>query len=199
MKYPVPGIVKTRLARDIGGDAACEVYRTVAGRIIAETGADAADYERVIFYSPAGDKDRFGKWLPGEKLVAQRGGDIGEIMDNAFCDLFEAGAEKGILAGVDIPGLNKQIVNRAFRELERGDAVIGPALDGGYYLIGLKSRLPEIFHNMPWGTEKVFGETLRIMANLGLTVRTVRAMADVDTFEDFLRGKAIYPAYFRPV
>jgi rSAM/selenodomain-associated transferase 1 len=197
VKYPDPGLVKTRLARDIGDDAACEVYRTMAERIFAETGPDAGSYERVVFYSPASSEQKVKEWLPGVRVVPQRGSDIGEIMDNAFCDMFEAGAEKALVTGADIPGLNKHIVSLAFQELRHADVVIGPAMDGGYYLIGMKSRLPDIFRGIPWGTARVLVETLRVTGRLRLTVRTVTAMTDIDTLEDLLRVKALHPAYFK--
>jgi uncharacterized protein len=196
VKYPERGLVKTRLARDIGDDAACEVYRTMAEKIFAETGPDAGSYERVIFYSPAASEQKVTEWLPGVRVVPQRGSDIGEIMYNAFCDMFEAGAEKAIVTGADIPGLNRHIVNLAFQELGHADIVIGPAMDGGYYLIGMKSRLPDIFRGIPWGTARVLAETLRVTGRLRLTVRTVTPMTDVDTLKDLLKVKDLHPAYF---
>jgi uncharacterized protein len=197
VKYPEPGSVKTRLAKDIGDGAACRIYRSMAEKIIADTGTDAGGYERMIFYSPAAAERKVRVWLPGEIIVPQRGADIGGIMDSAFCDMFEGGAGKAVVAGVDIPGLDKHIVNLAFQELDGADVVIGPSTDGGYYLIGLKSPLPHIFQGMPWGTAKVYGETVRAVGHLGLTIRTVRAMTDVDTLGDLLKVKELYPDCFR--
>lgn len=196
MKYPEPGRVKTRLARQIGDCEACRVYRRMAEKIIEKTGSDGMDYERTIFYRPASAERRVRNWLAGEKVAPQRGADIGRIMENAFCDMFRGGAGMAIVAGVDIPGLDAHIVNEAFQELAYGDVVIGPALDGGYYLIGMKARQPDIFRGISWGTAGVFSETLRVIGNLGLTVRTVRAMNDVDTLDDLLKARNLYPEYF---
>jgi rSAM/selenodomain-associated transferase 1 len=197
VKCPDPGLVKTRLARDIGDHAACEIYRTMAEKIFAETSPDAGSYERMVFYSPSASEQKVTEWLPGVKVLPQRGADIGEIMDNAFCDMFGAGAGKAVVTGVDIPGLNSHIVNLAFQELGHADVVIGPAMDGGYYLIGMKARLSDIFRGIPWGTAKVLVETLRVAGRLKLTVRTVTAMTDVDTLDDLLKVKDLHPAYFK--
>lgn len=196
VKYPEPGRVKTRLARDIGDGPACRIYRAMAERIIADTCPDPGGYGRMIFYAPMTAERKVRDWLPGEITVPQRGADIGEIMDNAFHDMFERGAGKAVVIGVDIPGLDKKIVNLAFRELDGADVVIGPSTDGGYYLMGLKSPLPCIFRDISWGTAKVFRETLRATGRLGLTVRTVTAMTDVDTLGDLMKVKELYPAFF---
>ena len=196
VRYPERGLVKTRLAKDIGDDEACRVYRAMAEKIIAETAPVDGSYGRIIFYTPSLYERYVGEWIPGERIIPQRGKDIGVIMDNAFCDMFEAGAEKSIVVGGDIPGLNRNIIVRAFQLLGQADVVIGPATDGGYYLIGLKSRAAELFQGIPWGTAEVFPETLRVAGDLGLTVGTMLAMADVDTADDLARMKAVYPAYF---
>src|SRR5512135_2282595 len=114
-KYPEPGKVKTRLALDIGAEGAAGIYRTIAERVFIKTSPLAGtDFERVIFYSPSGAKARFEQWLPGEKLLLQNGRDIGEIMWNAIKDLFESGATKAVLTGVDIPDINRDVIEDAF-------------------------------------------------------------------------------------
>jgi uncharacterized protein len=199
LKYPEVGLVKTRLARDIGDHAACEIYRTMAEKIFAETSPDAGSYERMIFYSPASSEQKVSNWLPGVRVAPQRGADIGEIMDNAFCDMFEAGAQRAVVTGVDIPGLNSRIVNLAFQELGHADVVVGPATDGGYYLIGMRSRMPDIFRDIHWSTSKVFRETMLVIGSRKLRVRTVAAMSDVDTLDDLRRATALHPSYFQKI
>ena len=191
VKYPQPGMVKTRLAREIGDGEACRVYRTIAEKIISETVPDGCHYERIIFYSPSSFEVKMRKWLPAERIIPQRGGDIGEIMDNAFFDMFALGAERAVVTGVDIPGLNRHLVNSAFLELEQADVVIGPATDGGYYLVGMKSHYSQIFRSMPWGTAEVFRETVRVK------VQVLAAMTDVDTMKDLLTVRDLHPAYFK--
>lgn len=196
VKFPRPGLVKTRLAGDIGDNAACRVCRTMAEKTIVDTLPAAGSYDRIIFYAPSESEPEVRRWLPGERIISQRGEDIGKVMDNAFCDIFEAGAGKGVLIGADIPGLNSDMVDLAFQLLGGADVVIGPATDGGYYLIGLKLRTPEIFRGMAWGTASVLRETLRTARNLRLRVTTMTAMSDVDTIDDLLRMKVLHPGYF---
>lgn len=184
-KYPEAGKVKTRLASDIGAEGAAEIYRVIAERVFVSTSPVAdADFGRVIFYSPLEAKARFEQWLTGEKLILQKGGDIGEIMCNAIKDLLEAGASKAVITGVDIPDINSDVIRDAFLRLENADVVIGPAEDGGYYLIGMKAMHPVIFKGISWSTEKVFEETVRIIESMRLSYSTVKKLSDVDRKED---------------
>jgi glycosyltransferase A (GT-A) superfamily protein (DUF2064 family) len=110
--------------------------------------------------------------------------DIGRIMANALGDLFNAGAKRAVISGVDIPGLERGIVGDAFSLLENCEVVIGPALDGGYYLIGMKSLHDEVFRRIPWSTARVFQETVETIGKLGLRYASVKPLSDVDRFED---------------
>jgi len=187
-KFPEPGKVKTRLAKDIGPDAAARVCREIAEYVLKRTSPEGSGYHRIIFFSPETMTQRFSEWMPDEVLRAQTGGDVGERMDNALKELFDLGAEKAIVVGSDIPGLHRGIIDQAFQELDSGDVVIGPAMDGGYYLIGMKSPNPEIFRNISWGTEKVFKETVTIIEKKGLSYGVVATLFDVDDLDDFTRA-----------
>jgi len=187
-KYPEAGKVKTRLARDIGAEGAAKMYKIIAERVFRDTSPERdSDFERVIFYSPPEDKGRFESWIPGEKLLSQRGRAIGDIMGNALKDLLESGASKAVITGVDIPGLNRDIIKYAFLKLDNADLVIGPAEDGGYYLVGMKAAHPEIFRGISWSTGKVFDETICIIEKMGLRYSTVRTLTDVDRIEDIAK------------
>ncbi|MCL5022594.1 MAG: TIGR04282 family arsenosugar biosynthesis glycosyltransferase [Nitrospirae bacterium] len=190
VKFPRPGEVKTRLARVIGEERAAEEYRIIAERIMENTFPGESGYEREVFYTPADRKDQFEKWLPGNVLVPQRGADIGDIMSNALHDLFACGAEKAVLVGSDIPKLGRDIIVQAFRELDRTDTVVGPAADGGYYLIGMRSLHEGVFRGISWGSSGVLGETISAIGRLGLTWSLVPALSDMDTAEDFFRMKS---------
>jgi rSAM/selenodomain-associated transferase 1 len=183
-KYPEPGLVKTRLASVVGVGRAADIYKTVAEKVFRQTRPGRGEYERVIFYSPLWGEGRFEDWLPGEDLRPQRGDDIGEIMASALGDLLSSGATAAVIAGVDIPDLERGIVRDAFAALEGRDIVIGPALDGGYYLIGMKSLRHEIFQCVSWSTEKVFHETVGTIERLGLRYSTVTPLSDLDRMED---------------
>ena len=189
-KYPEAGKVKTRLAGHIGAEGAAKVYKIIAERVFRDTAPDRdSDFGRMIFYSPPGGKGRFESWIPGEKLLPQRGRDIGEIMGNALQDLFERGASRAVITGVDIPDLHRAIISDAFLKLENADVVIGPAEDGGYYLIGMKVALPEIFQGISWSTGKVFDETVRTIERMGLSYSTVMTLSDVDRIADIAKIK----------
>jgi len=190
-KFPEPGKVKTRLARDIGPDAATDVCRSIAEYVLKRTSPADSGYRRIIFYAPDAMRQRFREWMPGEVLRAQSGDDVGERMDNALKELFDLGAEKAIVVGSDIPCLHKGIIEQAFHELDRRDVIIGPAMDGGYYLIGMKCLHPEIFQNITWGTEKVFKETVTIIEKMGLSYGVVATLFDVDNLDDFIRAEEL--------
>jgi rSAM/selenodomain-associated transferase 1 len=187
-KFPEPGRVKTRLARDIGFEDAAKVYKTIAEGVFRKTRSETTDYERVIFYSPAEMRLSFEEWLPGETLMPQRGGDVGEVMQNALEEMFASGAEKTVLSGVDIPDLNRDIIIDAFSRLDNADIVIGPAEDGGYYLIGMKSLHREVFRKIPWGTDAVFAETISVIKEIGLKYEAVDKLFDVDRLEDLQKA-----------
>jgi rSAM/selenodomain-associated transferase 1 len=184
IKFPVPGTVKTRLAKDIGEAAATEIYRQLAEEVLLRTRPETREYERIIFYSPTDMLGRFEEWIPGERFRPQKGGDVGEVMSNAFNEMFDYGAAKAVVTGTDIPGLHRGIIGQAFSELDRSEVVIGPAEDGGYYLIGMKLPRPEVFHGISWGTAKVLRETLSRIKELQLTPSILAPLSDLDNVGD---------------
>ena len=194
-KYPEAGKVKTRLARDVGAEGAAIIYKTIAERVFRDTSPDGdSGFERMIFYSPPEYRGRFESWIPGEELLPQKGRDIGDIMQNALKDLFDLGTSKAVIAGVDIPDLDRAIICDAFLKLENADAVIGPAEDGGYYLIGMKAEYPAIFQDISWSTGKVFDQTVRTIEKMGLRYSTVRTLYDVDRIEDISKHDIFFRA-----
>jgi uncharacterized protein len=190
-KFPEPGQVKTRLAKDIGPEAAAAFYRRLAEYVLKRTAPLGSGYLRIVFYTPDEMKQGFEEWLLNEALRAQRGADVGERMAKALEEMFQMGAGKAIVVGADIPGLHRGIIDRAFGELERSDIVVGPAIDGGYYLIGMKSAHPEIFLNIDWGTAEVFTKTVFNIKKMGLHYSTVETLFDVDSIEEFLKAGEI--------
>jgi len=184
IKYPEPGRVKTRLAAGIGTERAVLVYKRLVGRILEQTAPAAGDYERFIFYDPAERAADFIAWLPHERYILQTGKDVGERMDNAVRSLFEKGARKAVITGADIPDLDSGIIRQAFEMLDRSDVVVGPARDGGYYLIGMKSPMPELFFNIQWSTGSVFSETVGRLEQLGRSCGLLPVLSDIDTAED---------------
>lgn len=189
VKFPEPGRVKSRLATEIGAEQAASTYACIVEQLLVATRPlEGQDYGRVVIYSPADKRTAFTHWCPHESLLPQRGDDIGRIMANALEDFFESGASRAVLTGSDIPRLDREVIQQAFRALDEVDVVLGPAVDGGYYLIGMKALHQEIFTNIAWGTKGVLAETVDAIRQAGLTFKTVATLEDLDTLEDFLRA-----------
>ncbi|MDG1661351.1 MAG: TIGR04282 family arsenosugar biosynthesis glycosyltransferase, partial [Winogradskyella sp.] len=150
------------------------------------------DADRFVFYSESiQDNDIWDDSFFNKKL--QYGNDLGERMQNAFQQLFDSNYKNVIIIGSDLLDLNSVIINKAFSLLNVYDAVIGPAKDGGYYLLGLKAANPKLFKNKVWGTETVRRDTLNDLKNS--TVFTLDELNDIDTFEDMKPYNQLKPYY----
>ncbi len=182
LKYPQPGQVKTRLAAVLGDDFTLELYKCFISDISAMIHAVNAD--SVILYS--GPEDISFTEFPDNKIILQRGKDIGERMYNAFLDVFSEGAGKCVLIGSDVPDITAGLLQDAFDILERSDVVLGPSTDGGYYCIGFKHNNlnKSVFENIPWSTSRVFSETIRSMKKAGLKAGFLSRLSDIDDFND---------------
>ena len=191
MKHPRPGEVKTRLASAIGPDAAAELYRALAERVLEATTPVAGDYERLVFFDPPESLPQMRDWLPGVRLLAQSGHDLGARMADAFARAFARGASRVAIVGTDAPGVSRATVTEALTALDTADVVIGPADDGGYYLIALREPRPNLLAGIEWSTPGVRGQTLARAAAAGLSVRELKQRRDVDTLEDL---RAEWPA-----
>ena len=184
VKAPRPGEVKTRLAAGIGAEQAAAAYRALAEGVLERTAPLAQEYERLVFHAPPEAGAEIALWLPAETLVPQEGPDLGARMDAAFGAAFERGARKAVLVGSDVPQLGRTHVGQAFDALEDVPVVLGPAADGGYYLVGLRERRPELFQGIEWGTAGVLEATLARCAALGLRPRLLATLVDIDTAAD---------------
>ncbi|MEZ4688804.1 MAG: TIGR04282 family arsenosugar biosynthesis glycosyltransferase [Ignavibacteria bacterium] len=114
----------------------------------------------------------------------QSGSDLGSKMNNAIKSVLKEGNENILLIGTDVPGLSSEIINEAFKKLLEFDIVIGPARDGGYYLIGMKESLSQIFENMKWSNEQVLSNTIERIGLLNKSYYLLEELADVDMEED---------------
>ena len=139
VKEPRPGTVKSRLAVAIGPEAAAGVYRAIAEEVMRRTAPRRDEYDRVVVFDPPSAGAAIGEWLglPAGALLPQSTGDIGARMERAFEDLFQRGARRVALVGTDVPALAFEDVLGALESLDEHDVVLGPATDGGYYLIAL--------------------------------------------------------------
>ncbi len=162
VKYPEPGKVKTRLAKSIGNEAAANAYRGLAEsgfRTLQEL--TASEFKITVMFDPPEKESEIKEWLSGASdYVAQKGNDLGERLTQAFQESFGEEACAVIALGSDTLGLKKEVIEKAFDNLQFYDVVIGPAKDGGYYLIGCKEFHESLFENIPWSTPEVLKATL---------------------------------------
>lgn len=178
-RNPELGKCKTRLAKTIGDENALEVYKF----LLSHTADISKDIkaDRYVFYSEhIKREDLWSADFFRKKL--QKGDNLGERMQNAFMELLEMGYEKVLIIGSDLLDLDATIVNDAYAQLEFNDVVIGPAIDGGYYLLGMKNLYHTLFTNKDWGTSTVLNDTLSDLKNS--TVHLLKELNDIDTFED---------------
>jgi rSAM/selenodomain-associated transferase 2/rSAM/selenodomain-associated transferase 1 len=183
-KAPRAGAVKTRLARDVGDAEALRIYRLLGRRVVDALRPGA--HRLRVFYDPpdASALEQVRSWL-GEEGVdfrPQTGGDLGTRMEAAFRECLEDSSEACIV-GTDIPEVTLDTVERAFGKLNEGDVVLGPATDGGYYLMALREPHP-LFEGIPWSSDAVLERTLDRAAEMALRVSRVETLSDVDTRDD---------------
>lgn len=179
IRNPELGKVKTRLAKVIGQKAALNVYNQLLQH--TEQVLSSLTCGVTVYYSnQIESEDLWNK--PSYKKYLQRGEDLGERMRNAFQTQFELKYQKVVIVGSDLFDLKAQHINEAFKALEQNDVVIGPAKDGGYYLLGMTSLKPELFQNKNWGTSTVFLDTLKNLQTY--KVEILETLSDIDTFED---------------
>lgn len=178
-RNPELGKVKTRLAKTLGDQSALDIYKYLLHH--TEKTIRNLEYDKAIYYSEnihqndIWDDTIYSKYL-------QKGIDLGERMQNAFQDAFNHHFEKIIIIGSDLLDLKPHHIHEAFENLETNDFVIGPAKDGGYYLLGMKQINPNIFKNKAWGTSSVLKNTLQDIEHFN--VKLLEELNDIDTFED---------------
>jgi uncharacterized protein len=199
IKYPQLGNVKTRLAVDIGGFHATELYACFLKDMA--TMINKSNYPKVISYSPDDASTlSFFKNMFGENNLyfPQDGNNLGEKMLNAFAKTYENNFTKTVLIGSDTPQLSLKIIKNAFSALDTMPTVIGPSLDGGYYLIGFDKNEfhHKYFENISWSTDKVFSQTIRAVQKSYVLLQELN---DIDTlidlkqvYSDLLPNSATY-------
>jgi rSAM/selenodomain-associated transferase 1 len=185
VRSPVVGKVKTRLGKTLSAETVLQIYKAF-GKDVTETVKNHAEHIRIYFYPPEG-KDAVMSWLGDEfHYLPQRGDHLGDRMQNAFADTFSDGFYRVVLVGTDIPDLPGSIIDQAFKKLSRHPSVVGPAIDGGYYLIGFKKKdfLTRVFDDIPWGTGHVLDKTLSIFKSANHNLHLLKSWQDTDNCED---------------
>ena len=175
----VLGKVKTRLAADIGNEKALQVYEHLLEHTHSITKNLAVT--KLVYY--ADDINEDDLWNGFEKRL-QQGNDLGERMQDTFKHLFNEGYSKVCIIGSDCYELNNNIIETAFEKLDNADVVIGPVMDGGYYLLGCNKLIPEFFINKAWSTETVFADTLKDASALKLSIQQLPVLNDIDDEKD---------------
>ena len=183
--------MKTRLAAKIGADAACDAYQKLV-RIVLNRIDSIRDVQ--LRYSPDDAESEMHSWLRRSWTLSPQGsGDLGERLTRAFAESFAEGVKRVVIIGSDCPWLSDGDIEEAWHALETHDLVLGPAHDGGYWLIGLREPKPELFNGISWSTRTVLEQTLEHARAGGLRFRLLRELRDVDTLGDwyaFLRDNS---------
>ncbi|MEP5341711.1 MAG: TIGR04282 family arsenosugar biosynthesis glycosyltransferase [Algibacter sp.] len=189
VRNPELGKVKSRLAKSIGEVSALDVYKILLKH--TEHVLHNLDCDKAVYYSVKIREHDI--WDPEiYQKHKQEGEDLGVRMQNAFKNGFLSGYEKIIIVGSDLYDLSPEIINKAFNELDNHDSVIGPAEDGGYYLLGMKTLHPSVFNVKNWGTNTVYKQTISHLANHNMYVLEI--LNDIDTIED-LQPYNIFKSY----
>ena len=190
-KTPKPGKVKTRLLAAVSAEVAATLHEAcIADTMQLAQKTRACD----VFIFAAGGTSYFRKLVKERgsgkrvRVLPQRGAELGARMENAFRKCFAMGYREMVVIGTDTPWMGMERVRRGFAELKANDVVIGPAEDGGYYLLGMGRFVPDIFRKIPWSTERVLELTLQVIATMKLRGKLLRRDFDLDRPEDLARA-----------
>ena len=185
LRAPEKGRVKTRLAKSLGDSAALSLYQSFVLDILDML--VRTRYPIIICGHPKEEIASIDTWLGGNfPCWPQTGNSLGHKMANAFSRAFSEGFDRAVLIGSDIPDLPERIMEQAFLALIDPGAALGPAMDGGYYLVAFRASafLPRVFEDIPWGTEKVLERTLAVFKTHDTPVSLLEPWRDIDTIED---------------
>lgn len=189
VKNPMKGKVKTRLAKTVGDEKALEIYRVLLDHTI--TIARRVNFDKAIFHSDYIDETDMWRKAKFNQFV-QEGNDLGERMYNAFKYAFSKQYKSVVIIGSDCLDLNEQIIADAFEMLKNNEVVIGPAKDGGYYLLGMRKLYKELFINKHWSTENVLLDTLLDISHLNISMKLLPTLSDIDEEKDLEVHKNLF-------
>ena len=183
------------MASAIGDKMAVKLYKRFLLEMLSTL--NRGTFLFYVCFHPEDSLNDLKNWLGEDYLYTpQIGENLGEKMKNAFIEAFSMSFKRVLLIGSDIPDLPLEFIDEAFKSLNEKDTVIGPSVDGGYYLIGFRDKtfFPRAFEKIPWGTERVFDETMKVLEKERLAVHTLQPLRDIDTVEDLtIRGFPLTP------
>jgi uncharacterized protein len=194
-RLPEPGKVKTRLAAEIGEERALEVYESLLRDVLAAVGISTPDREIEVMWPPTpnANGEALRRAFGPHATAMQTGAGLGDRLSMALSErFFFHRTEKIAVIGVDDPSITRELLDRTFALLDSVEYVLGPATDGGYYLIGCRALAydPSVFDGIEWGTSTVLAATLAKIAELGRTVAILPEHYDIDTASDLQRYRA---------
>jgi rSAM/selenodomain-associated transferase 1 len=197
LRYPEPGQAKTRLIPELGAERAAEVYRKMAEQVAQVVrDFDRPGLAKIAYFDPPEKAREIKEWLGNDfHLVPQPDGDLGRRLEDAFVGGFRKGARRIVALGTDCVEITDEILSEAFEALYLSDAAIGPALDGGYYLMGLNRPCHSVFRGIPWSTDRTLRETLARLRGCGLNVRLLPPLMDIDSPEDLRADRSGFAWY----
>jgi uncharacterized protein len=190
-RYPETGSTKTRMIPILGPKGAANLHREMTEHVLSQVAGPSASHNMAVeIRYDGGNEDLMRRWLGSEfEYVLQKGDDLGERMKRAFKDAFESDAASAVIVGTDIPDLTAKVIKNAFAALKQNKMVLGPAKDGGYYLIGLSKTAfsavaGSLFAGIKWGEKDVLTKTVNAAIRLGIRYSLVKELGDVDRPED---------------
>jgi hypothetical protein len=199
VKHPTPGKVKTRLAARVGAEQASAIYQKLAEKVCELLPHDAQIF---VAFDPPEKRSEVEDWIGpllgdereasglAPKFIAQSDGDLGRRIALGFDEVFAAGHDRAAVIGSDCIDIETNFFETAWCALEGHDCVIGPAMDGGYYLLALRRPCPGMFEKITWSSDSTLLETLQRARELGLNVFLLPLKSDVDTERDWLSVRA---------
>ncbi len=192
-RYPEPGRVKTRLIPALGANGAARLHRQMVEYTLATVkNLSSVTAAGIFIFFQGGSRELMAEWLgDGVEYLPQVEGDLGDKMRAALQTVFNRGFEEVIMIGSDCPAIDAEILAQAFSGLSRAGMVIGPAADGGYYLLGLKQVYEPLFEKIDWGSGVVLRQTLSAARKVGLRVQSLSELRDIDRPEDLKQLQAL--------
>lgn len=191
LKAPRESTVKTRLAKSIGSAKALQAYRKMAEHQLA---AIPEHWNASVCFTPSDARSEMETWLgPRNSYEEQAGGDLGERLVQAVRSHFQSGNGPLFLIGADCPWLGKKELESAAKLLETTDVVLGPAHDGGYYLLGIKQPHLSLFQSISWSSERVLEQTIQRARSHDLDIERLPKLHDVDTLEEWTLALEAFP------